>query len=47
MEAAHALGDSGDPRAARHLIAALGDDNPVVAIAVVRALEAARATRSA
>jgi hypothetical protein len=42
MEAARALGDTDDPRAARHLIKALHDDSLNVSIAVVRALERLR-----
>ena len=38
-EAARALGESGEPRAVRYLIARLGDDNVAVAVASVRALE--------
>ena len=38
-EAARALGESGEPRAVRYLIAHLGDDSVAVAVASVRALE--------
>lgn len=42
MDAVNELVDSDDPRAARRLITALRDENPLVAIAVVRALERLR-----
>ena len=38
-QAARELGESGDPRAARYLIASLGDDSPAVSVASVRALD--------